>query len=100
MNTAKGIALGSGLPLLGINDLEAHIYSAWLAAHPASNAPELAGQVEERQPLPPEPRFPLLVLIVSGGHTELILMKGHLDYERWAVPSTMQPGRLSTRLLA
>ena len=82
MNTAKGIALGSGLPLLGINHLEAHIYSAWLAAQPTLIAPEGAGQVEVRHRLSPEPRFPLLVLIVSGGHTELVLMKGHLDYER------------------
>jgi len=82
MNTAKGIALGSGLPLLGINHLEAHIYSAWLAALPPQRTTEDDMQVNEQQPLPPEPRFPLLVLIVSGGHTELILMKGHLDYER------------------
>jgi N6-L-threonylcarbamoyladenine synthase len=30
----------------------------------------------------PEPRFPLVVLIVSGGHTELVLMKDHLSYQR------------------
>lgn len=63
MNMAKGLALASGLPLLGINHLEAHLYSIWL--------------VEE-----PEPKFPLLGLIVSGGHTELVLMKDHLVYER------------------
>jgi len=82
MNTAKGIVLGSGLPLLGINHLEAHIYSAWLAAHPPQRTTAGDMQVNEQLPLPPEPRFPLLVLIVSGGHSELILMKGHLDYER------------------
>ena len=64
MNMAKGLALGRNLPLLGINHLEAHLYSIWL--------------VEEEQ----EPDFPLLGLIVSGGHTELVLMKGHLDYQR------------------
>ena len=68
MNVAKGLALGSGLPLIGINHLEAHIYSAWLHA---AESPALA-----------EPRFPLLVLIVSGGHSELILMTGHLQYRR------------------
>jgi N6-L-threonylcarbamoyladenine synthase len=85
MNTAKGIALGSGLPLLGINHLEAHIYSAWLAANLPQSTMVSAVQVRQvngQQPLPPEPRFPLLVLIVSGGHTELVLMKGHLSYER------------------
>jgi len=30
MNTAKGLALGSGLPLIGINHLEAHLYSGWV----------------------------------------------------------------------
>lgn len=71
MNMAKGLALGSGLPLIGINHLEAHIYSAWLY-----------GLKGEDEPAPPEPQFPLLALIVSGGHTELILMTGHLQYRR------------------
>lgn len=64
MNMAKGLALASGLPLLGINHLEAHLYSIWL--------------VEDQ----PEPAFPMLGLVVSGGHTELILMKDHLTYQR------------------
>ena len=64
MAMAKGMALASGLPLLGINHLEAHLYSIWL--------------VEDE----PEPAFPLLALIVSGGHSELILMRDHLTYER------------------
>lgn len=68
MNTAKGLALGKDLPLIGINHLEAHLYSAWL---------------HDRVAIPTtEPEFPLLGLIVSGGHTELILMKDHLQYER------------------
>lgn len=68
LNLAKGLALGSGLPLIGVNHLEGHLYSAWVS--PSSQA------------LPPEPRFPLMALLVSGGHTELILMRGHLDYTR------------------
>lgn len=68
MNTAKGLALGSGLPLIGVNHLEAHIYSAWL-------------QGDEMEPAP-VPEFPLLALIVSGGHTELVLMTDHLQYQR------------------
>jgi N6-L-threonylcarbamoyladenine synthase len=64
INMAKGLAIASGLPLLGINHLEAHLYSIWL--------------VEED----PEPEFPILCLIVSGGHTELILMRDHLTYQR------------------
>jgi N6-L-threonylcarbamoyladenine synthase len=68
MNVAKGLALSSGLPLIGVNHLEGHVYSAWLL--PAD------------QPTTPEPQFPLLALIVSGGHTELNLISGHLEYRR------------------
>jgi N6-L-threonylcarbamoyladenine synthase len=68
VNAAKGLALGSGLPLVGINHLEAHVYSAWLA--------------RPGEALFPEPQFPLIALIVSGGHTELVLMNGHLQYQR------------------
>lgn len=68
MNTAKGLALASSLPLVGVNHLEGHVYSAWV--YPAD------------QPAPPEPQFPLLALLVSGGHTELNLMTDHLVYRR------------------
>lgn len=68
VNAAKGLALASSLPLVGVNHLEAHIYSAWL--YPIDQEPV------------PEPQFPLLALIVSGGHTELILMTDHLEYQR------------------
>lgn len=65
MNAAKGLALASGKPLVGVNHLEAHIYSAWLDSSAES-----------------APQFPLMALIVSGGHTELVLMRNHLSYER------------------
>lgn len=69
MNAAKGIALASGKPFIGVNHLEGHIYSAWV--HRADD------------PTPPdEPRFPLLALLVSGGHTELNLMSDHVTYKR------------------
>ncbi|MBL8055437.1 MAG: tRNA (adenosine(37)-N6)-threonylcarbamoyltransferase complex transferase subunit TsaD, partial [Anaerolineales bacterium] len=71
LNTAKGLALGRGLPLIGVNHLEGHVYSLWLAEGTLQGAPSAA-----------EPAFPVLVLIVSGGHTELILMRGHGQYER------------------
>ncbi|MBN2549232.1 MAG: tRNA (adenosine(37)-N6)-threonylcarbamoyltransferase complex transferase subunit TsaD [Anaerolineales bacterium] len=76
MNMAKGLALGSGLPLIGINHLEAHIFSAWLHWPPVVNG--AAGNVE----LKPAPHFPLIILIVSGGHTELVLMEDFLRYQR------------------
>ena len=67
MNAAKGLVLGCGLPLVGVSHLEGHVYSAWL--YKPDTTP------------PHEPRFPLVALIVSGGHTELVLMKDHLQYQ-------------------
>jgi N6-L-threonylcarbamoyladenine synthase len=71
VNAAKGIALGRGLPLIGVNHLEGHVYAQWLQV-----------QGDARSVPPEELAFPLLVLIVSGGHTELFLMRDHLTYER------------------
>src|SRR5215208_4058795 len=68
MNMAKGLALGTSLPMIGVNHLEGHIYSSWIY-----NAAEHA---------PAEPQFPLMALLVSGGHTELNLMTDHLTYRR------------------
>lgn len=68
LNAAKGLALGAGLPLVGVNHLEAHIYSAWV--HNPDDSPH------------PEPHFPLIALLVSGGHTELNMMEDHLNYKR------------------
>ncbi len=71
LNTAKGLALASDLPVVGVNHLEAHIYSAWLYTH-------IEGTPNEPTPAP---NFPLLALIVSGGHSELILMEDHQKYK-------------------
>jgi N6-L-threonylcarbamoyladenine synthase len=68
MNMAKGLVLGLSLPLVGVNHLEGHVYSPWVY-----NAGES---------IPLEPQFPLMALLVSGGHTELNLMTDHLTYKR------------------
>src|SRR5512138_1432247 len=68
MNAAKGLALGTGKPIIGVNHLEGHIYSSWI--------------YNSGQDAPPEPQFPLMALLVSGGHTELNLMTDHLTYRR------------------
>jgi N6-L-threonylcarbamoyladenine synthase len=57
VNFAKAVALAWRLPLIGVNHLEAHIYANWLG--------------------PDKPEFPAISLIVSGGHTELVLLQGH-----------------------
>jgi len=58
---AKAMAYAAGVPLIGVNHLEGHIYANFL----------------EHTDL----EFPLLALLASGGHTHLILFRGHLDYE-------------------
>ena len=69
VNFAKGAAFGRGLPLVAVNHLEGHIYAHWL---------ETGGEEAAEGRLD----FPLIVLVVSGGHTELVLMRGEMDYVR------------------
>jgi len=62
VNVAKAFAFALGLPLIPVNHLDGHIYANWLGT-PGD--------------LHPAPAFPLVCLLVSGGHTELILMQNH-----------------------
>ncbi len=68
VSVAKALAVSHDLPLVGVNHIEGHIYANWLT------------DVDDASPLPPEPDFPLLCLVVSGGHTQLVLMRGHGRY--------------------
>ena len=65
INMAKALAWVHEVPLVGVNHLEGHVYAAWLAdaATPST-----------------EPVFPLVALVVSGGHTFLAEMRDHLTY--------------------
>jgi len=65
VNFAKALAVSRGIPLYGINHMEAHVYANWLAF--ATGRDDMS-------------RFPALCLIVSGGHTEMHLMYGHGQY--------------------
>lgn len=62
VSAAKAIAYSRNIPIVGVHHLEGHLYSNFLAD------PEINGA------------FPLLVLIVSGGHTQIIKMEGHGKY--------------------
>jgi N6-L-threonylcarbamoyladenine synthase len=68
VNVAKALAVAHDLPLVGVNHIEGHIYANWLT------------DVEADAPLPAEPEFPLLNLVVSGGHTQMVLMEDHGRY--------------------
>ncbi len=68
VNVAKAIALARNLPITGVNHLEAHVYANWLDSSPSG---------EEKTV-----KFPCLCLVVSGGHSDLVLMKGHGQFEK------------------
>ena len=69
INAAKALAWSRGLPLIPVHHIEGHLYANWLA--PA------------REPWAGEPPpFPLVCLVVSGGHTELFLMHAHDEFTR------------------
>ncbi len=69
VNYARGLALAAGLPFIGVNHLEGHVYANWLY-EPG------AGDVDVAD-VPPEPEIPAIVLVVSGAHSDLVLMEGH-----------------------
>jgi N6-L-threonylcarbamoyladenine synthase len=61
-NYARGLALAAGLPFIGVNHLEGHVYANWLL---------------ETEDARPEPEIPAVVLVVSGAHSDLVLMEAH-----------------------
>ena len=62
LNGARGLAYARGLPLIPVDHIEGHVCANWL--------------------LDAEPQLPALALVVSGGHTELLLMHEHGRFER------------------
>ena len=56
---AKALAYARGIPLIEVNHMQAHILAHFIDA--------------------PQPSFPFICLTVSGGHTQLVLVKDHLD---------------------
>ena len=82
---AKALAFALDKPLIAVNHLEGHIHAVLL---------------EERQKGNHELQFPVLALVVSGGHTHLYLAEQKDDrwtYETSATPATMPPARPSTK---
>lgn len=71
LNTAKTIAWSRDLPFVGVNHIEAHIYANWLGTDDRQLTTD--GQIQN-------PEFPLIALVVSGGHTLLALLEGHGSY--------------------
>ena len=69
--TARTLAITQDKPLYGINHVEAHIYANFLTE---TSLPDY--QLPTKQP-----EFPMLAIIVSGGHSQLVLFKDHFDYQ-------------------
>jgi len=61
LSYAKGLAYALKVPLVPVHHLEAHVYANFL--------------------LPTPPQFPLICLVVSGGHTDIFYLRGHGDFE-------------------
>ncbi|HUY85357.1 MAG TPA: tRNA (adenosine(37)-N6)-threonylcarbamoyltransferase complex transferase subunit TsaD [Candidatus Dormibacteraeota bacterium] len=68
--TARTLAIALGKPLYAINHVEAHVYANFLTetSLPGLRLPDA------------QPKFPLLAIIVSGGHSQLVLFHDHFDY--------------------
>jgi N6-L-threonylcarbamoyladenine synthase len=75
LNAAKGLAWRRNLPFVGVNHLEAHIYANWLEQGQGDKA------AREKGDRGVAPVFPLVALVVSGGHTLLALLRDHGDYQ-------------------
>lgn len=61
VSTAKALSFSTGLPLIGVNHIEGHVYANWLEH----------GEIE----------LPALCLVVSGGHTAIVKITDHCEYE-------------------
>ncbi|MCA1756482.1 MAG: tRNA (adenosine(37)-N6)-threonylcarbamoyltransferase complex transferase subunit TsaD [Bacteroidales bacterium] len=64
---AKGFAVARKLPLIEVNHLHAHVMAHWISEHGAENR---------------LPRFPFLCLLVSGGHTQILIIRDHRSIEQ------------------
>ena len=62
----KGLSVASGKPLIEVNHLQGHILSHFVKVPGAENR---------------SPKFPFLCLLVSGGHTQIVRVDNHLDFE-------------------
>jgi N6-L-threonylcarbamoyladenine synthase len=63
---AKGLAIARGIPLIEVNHLQAHV---------------LALFIKDRKSESTQPAFPFLCLLVSGGHTQIVVVRDHLEME-------------------
>jgi N6-L-threonylcarbamoyladenine synthase len=83
-NFAKTLAYLWNKPLIGIHHIEGHIYANFVRANPKSQIPnpkQIQSTKNHKLKTKNYPNFPILCLVVSGGHTQLVFMQDHLQYE-------------------
>ena len=68
--TARTLAILHNKPLYAVHHLKSHVYANWLETSESKDAP-----------LNSMPTFPLLALVISGGHTQILYMRGHNQFE-------------------
>lgn len=81
LDTAKGLAVAFQVPLIGVNHMQAHALT-----------PRLASALKQRAKYEPDPAFPFLSLLVSGGHTLLVHSKSVTDHEILATTNDVAIG--------
>src|SRR5262249_987168 len=83
LTAGKTLALARGLPFLGVNHLEAHIDANWLrpGERQAASRRTAGRREDDLTELPGDPVFPLIALVVSGAHSELVYIPRHGRYE-------------------
>ncbi|HET9921360.1 MAG TPA: tRNA (adenosine(37)-N6)-threonylcarbamoyltransferase complex transferase subunit TsaD [Ktedonobacteraceae bacterium] len=81
LTVGKTLALARNLPFLGVNHLEAHIYANWLRKGEQADAGQVEALDASWDYQEGDPTFPLICLVISGAHSELVLVHGHGQYE-------------------
>ena len=70
VNYAKGLGISLSKPVIGVNHLKAHVFAAWIKKD---------NETGKTYEVPHE--FPLMCLIVSGGHTDLVKLDSNFQFE-------------------
>jgi len=72
VNFAKSFAMALGKPIIEVNHLQAHVLSHFIHVESGERSTEYGDNV---------PQFPFICLLVSGGHTQILLLRDHFDME-------------------
>ena len=70
VNFAKGLSIASNIPLVGVNHLKAHVFASWIKK-----------DLQTNKTFEVPKQFPLMCIIVSGGHTDLVKLDSNYNFE-------------------